>query len=78
MKFPGQNDWVEIPGIMPDTAEVTHHPFQAEVDHLIECVISDKESYCNLEDAVNTHEAAFAAMISEREDNRVVKLPLMK
>jgi len=77
-KFPGQNDWVTIPGIMPDTADVTHHPFQNEVDHFIDCIINDKETIVNLEDAVNTHEAALAAIISENEGNRAVKLPLLR
>lgn len=77
-KFPGQNDWVTIPGIMPDTPEVSHHPFQSEIDHFVECIIQDRESYLNLEDAVNTHEAALAAIISYNEGNRVVKLPLLK
>jgi predicted dehydrogenase len=63
---------------MPDTAEVGHHPFQAEIDHFVDCILSDRESHCNLEDAVNTHEAALAAIISEKEDNRKVKLPLIK
>ena len=75
-KFPGQKGWVEIPTILPDTAEVTHHPFQGEVDHFIDCILKDKESHCNLEDAVNTHEAAFAALRSEAEQ-RPVKLPLL-
>ncbi len=77
-KFPGQNDWVSIPGIMPDTAEVTHHPFNDEINHFVDCIRENKESYLNLEDAVNTHEAAFAAMISYSEGNRIVKLPLLK
>lgn len=77
-KFVGQNDWVTIPAIMPDTAEVTHHPFQNEIDHFVECLRNNKESFVNLEDAVNTHEAAFAAMTSYAEDHRVVKLPLIK
>jgi len=63
---------------MPDTAEVTHHPFQNEIDHFVECLRNNKESFVNLEDAVNTHEAAFAAMTSYAEDHRVVKLPLIK
>ncbi len=63
---------------MPDTGEVSHHPFQNEIDHFVDCIIKDKESFLNLEDAVNTHEVAFAAMISYKEDNRVVKLPLIK
>jgi len=75
-KFPGQKGWVEIPTILPDTAEVTHHPFQGEIDHFVDCILSDKESHCNLEDAANTHEAAFAAIKSEAE-KRPVKLPLL-
>lgn len=77
-KYPGQNDWVQIPAIMPDTAEVAHHPFQGEIDHFMECILADRESHCNLEDAVNTHEAALAAITSQNEDHRVVKLPLLK
>jgi len=73
--FPGQNDWIQIPAIAPDTAEVTHHPFQAEIDHFVNCVLNDEESFLNLEDAYKTHEVAFAAAISERE-SRPVKLPL--
>ncbi len=75
-KFPGQKGWVEIPTILPDTAEVSHHPFQGEIDHLADCILNDKESHCNVEDAVNTHEAAFAALKSEAE-GRPVKLPLI-
>ena len=37
-KFPGQTDWVELPTILPDSSNVTHHPFQAEIDHFVECV----------------------------------------
>lgn len=77
-KFSGQNDWVSIPAIMPDTAEVSHHPFINEVDHFVDCIQNKRESYLNLEDAVNTHEAAFAAITSYNEDHRVVKLPLLK
>jgi predicted dehydrogenase len=76
-KFPGQTDWVTIPTILPDTADVRHHPFEYEVNHFVECILKDKESHCNVEDAVNTHEAALAAIISYT-DNRPVKLPLIK
>lgn len=62
-KFPGQRKWIEIPTILPDSAEVTHHPFQGQMDHFVECILLDKESHCNLEDAVKTHEIAFAALL---------------
>ena len=51
-KSPQQNQWQEIPGICPDSSDVTHHPFQAEIDHFIQCLHNDGESHCNLNDAV--------------------------
>jgi predicted dehydrogenase len=76
-KFEGQTGWIEIPTILPDSGEVTHHPFRDEIDHFVDCILSDRESHCNLEDAVNTHEAALAAIISEREKTPIT-LPLIK
>ena len=75
-KFPGQTDWVELQTILPDSSNVSHHPFQAEVDHLLDCVRRDRESYCNLEDAIKTHEIAFAA-IESRKTHQPVRLPLL-
>ncbi len=75
-KFPGQKDWVRIPSILPDSAEVSHHPFQAQMDHFVDCLRSGKESHCNLEDAILTHEVAFAALECYRTHS-TVKLPLL-
>jgi len=75
-KFPGQTDWVELPTIMPDSADVTHHPFQGQMDHFVECVLEGKESHCNLEDAINTHEAIFATQRCY-ETRTPVALPLL-
>jgi len=76
-RFPGQTGWVQIPTVLPDSVEVTHHPFREEIDHFVSCILKNEESHCNLEDAVNTHEAIFAAMISQTSGERV-KLPLIK
>lgn len=75
-KFPGQKGWVTIPTILPDTADVTHHPFQGEMDHFVDCILNDKESHCNLDDAILTHEIAFAALKCY-ETKEPVKLPLL-
>lgn len=72
--YPGQTDWVEIPSILPDSSDVTHHPFQAQIDHFIECIREDRESHCNLEDAIKTHEIVFGALESCRT-GAPVKLP---
>lgn len=74
--FPGQNDWVAIPTILPDSSDVTHHPFQAQMDHFVACIQSGRESHCNLDDAIRTHEIAFAALECY-ETNRPVSLPLL-
>jgi predicted dehydrogenase len=74
-KFPGQHDWVTIPTTMPDSADVKHHPFQGEMDHFVECILSNKESHCNLEDAVKTHEIAFGAAQSYKT-GKPIRLPL--
>jgi predicted dehydrogenase len=75
-KFPGQKGWVTLPTILPDSADVSHHPFQAEMDHFVDCIRRNKESHCNLEDAVNTHEVVFAALECY-ETGQPVKMPLL-
>jgi predicted dehydrogenase len=75
-KYPGQTDWVEVPSILPDSSNVAHHPFQAEIDHLVECLCSDRRSHCDLDDAIKTHEIVFAA-IESRRTNQPVRLPLV-
>jgi predicted dehydrogenase len=73
--YPGQTDWVEIPTILPDSGDVTEHPFQHEVDHLVECIQQDVESHVNIADAYITHEIVLAADRSGIE-GKSVSLPL--
>lgn len=75
-KYPGQNDWVTVPAILPDSADVSHHPFQGQMDHFVDCIREDRESHCNLEDAIHTHEIAFAAQQCY-ETGLPVQLPLL-
>jgi predicted dehydrogenase len=75
-QFPGQQDWIELPTIAPDSADVNHHPFQAQMDHFLDCLQRDVESHCNLEDAIKTHEVVFAAQECYRT-GRPVRLPLL-
>lgn len=74
-KMPGQTGWATIPTIMPDSGDVTHHPFQIELSHLVDCIAGGKESHCNVADAYKTHEVCFAADLSGKE-GRPVTLPL--
>jgi predicted dehydrogenase len=58
--FAGQTGWMETPTIRPDSGDVTHHPFEGEINHFVDCVLTGKESHVNLADAVKTHEVCLA------------------
>lgn len=58
--FEGQTDWLEVPTIRPDSGDVTHHPFQGEIDHFVDCIVTGTESPLNLSDAARTHAVCFA------------------
>lgn len=74
-KFPGQRGWVEIPTILPESADVSHHPFQGEMDHFVDCLLNNRESHCSLADAVLTHSIVFASLRCF-ETGQPVRLPL--
>lgn len=74
-RWPGQTDWASIPTILPDSGAVTHHPFNAEIDHFVECILNGAESHANVADAVKTHEICLASEQSKLE-GRPVRLPL--
>lgn len=77
--FPGQSDWITLPTICPDSSDVSHHPFQAEIDHFIDCIAGNVESHCNLEDAIRSHEVVFAALdcYKKRCPIRIQELEMM-
>lgn len=71
----GQEGWATFPTILPDSGDVSHHPFSDEVRHFVDCILNNRESHANLDDAAVTHEICFASLISARE-KRNVSLPL--
>jgi predicted dehydrogenase len=74
-KWVGQRGWATIPTVLPDSGDVSHHPFNDLVDHFVDCILNDRESHANLEDAALSHEICIASEISVRE-GRPVALPL--
>lgn len=75
-KYPGQTGWTTVPTIMPDSGDVTHHPFTGEASHLIDCIQGDMQSHASVADAYITHEIIFAADRSGEQGGTPVKLPL--
>lgn len=74
-RWTGQKGWATFPTILPDSGDVTHHPFREQVNHFVDCILNNRESHASLDDAASTHEICFAAEISARE-KRPVSLPL--
>ncbi len=74
--FPGQTSWTTMQTILPDSGAVDHHPFDAQMNHLVDCILEGKESHCNVADAYKTHEVCIAIDRSIAQHGRPVKLPL--
>jgi predicted dehydrogenase len=66
---------MDVPGVYPDSPDVTHHPFNQEIDYFIDCIVTDQEPMIGITDAFKTHEIAFAAEMSA-ETGKPVTLPL--
>ena len=74
--LPGQTGWTEMNTILPDSGDVDHHPFDAEMNHLVDCILQDRESHVNIADAYKTHEVCIAIDRSIARGGEPVKLPL--
>lgn len=68
---------VRVRGPMPDSADVTHHPFQAEIDELVTCVLEDRETSLSVFEAQKTMEVCLAADRSADLHGTAVALPLV-
>jgi predicted dehydrogenase len=69
----GQTDWATIPTVRPDSGDVSHHPFDGEINHFIDCILKNEESHVNLADAVKTHEVCLA-MDKSAETGKPVRI----
>jgi predicted dehydrogenase len=69
---------LRIDCLMPDSADVSHHPFQGEMDELVEAVRNRRETHLSVFDAQKTMEVCLAADLSAEKGGRPVRLPLVK
>lgn len=68
---------IRIRCTMPDSADVSHHPFQPEIDELIACVREQRETSINVFEAQKTMEVCLAADRSAALEGAPVALPLI-
>jgi predicted dehydrogenase len=69
---------IRIVSEMPGSGDVSHHPFQDEIDELVECILADRETSINVFDAQKTMEICLAADESAGLGGTPVALPLIK
>jgi predicted dehydrogenase len=62
---------------MPESSDVSHHPFQAEMDDLVACILEGREPALNVFDAQKTMEFCIAADRSADRHGSPVSLPLL-
>lgn len=75
--LPEASGWTEVPAILPDSGDVAHHPFEGEINHMVDCILNDVESYVNIADAVKTHEVCMAIDMSVEAGGERVDLPVL-
>ena len=73
--LPGQTDWATVPTVLPASGDVTHHPFNGQVEAFVAGILDGAKVLPDLDDAIKTHEVVFAADRAA-ETGRAVKLPL--
>lgn len=73
-KLPGQTDFATIPTILPDSGDVSHHPFTQEIENFITSLRNQTSSLCSIADACKSMEACFAIDESIKS-GKSVKLP---
>jgi predicted dehydrogenase len=71
------NPAIRIHTTMPGSADVTHHPFQDEIDDLVDSILEGRATTIDVFDAQKTMEVCLAADRSAASGGQPVKLPLI-
>jgi predicted dehydrogenase len=77
-RYGSESPAIRIDCPMPDSADVRHHPFQDEIDELVDAVLHRRETHLNVFDAQKTMELCLAADLSAEKGGRPVSLPLLR
>jgi predicted dehydrogenase len=68
---------IRIECTMPDSVDVSRHPFQAEIDEFVACVLEGRETSISVVEAQKTMEVCLAADRSAELGGQPVALPLI-
>ncbi|GGD59031.1 Gfo/Idh/MocA family protein [Paenibacillus nasutitermitis] len=70
--LPGQTDYAAIPTILPDSGDVSHHPFADEIKEFTQSIIKGTVPRSDFFDAYKTMEVSFAIDESIRSGSKVI------
>jgi predicted dehydrogenase len=73
-KLPGQRGWATIPAGMPDSGDVSDHPYKDQMVYFIDCIKSGKRPHNDIHSAAHVHEVMFATEESIRT-KKTIKVP---
>ncbi len=74
--YPGTLGYWEFPTVKPESGDVSHHPFAAEIQHFMECIENDVESHASIHDTYKTMALCFAIDESAAKGGRPVSVKL--
>jgi UDP-N-acetyl-2-amino-2-deoxyglucuronate dehydrogenase len=74
--YPGSLGYWKFPTIVPDSAEVEHHPFKEEIAHFIDCIERGEESHAAISDTYKTMAVCFAIDESSAKGGQPVEVDL--
>jgi predicted dehydrogenase len=77
-RYGSESPAIRIEAGMPDSVDVSHHPFQGEIDELVDAVRAGRETHLSVFDAQKTMEVCLAADLSAERDGKPVRLPLIR
>ena len=68
------DDYMIIPGQVPNSGAVWHHPFQGMVGELVRAIQQDRPARCSLQESYNTHLTCFAVEESAKSGGKIISL----
>jgi predicted dehydrogenase len=77
-RYGSESPAIRIECDMPDSVDVSHHPFQGEIDELVDAVRAGRETHLSVFDAQKTMEVCLAADLSAERGGKPVRLPLIR
>jgi len=76
-EWPGLHGWAKLPAAMPDSGDVTDHPYLGQLEYFVECLRKRKRPHNDLQSCAHVHEVIFAIneAIKTRKNVKVPRTP---